>query len=353
MIIFLKRLYNGQNDIDFMARSRTMALVTLVVLVVSVGALFVRGLNLSIEFEGGIVWEVAAAEGVTTEDVTDTVADAGVEGARVQVVRSGGEEFFLVKGESSDIELQAEVSIALAELNGVDVNQVSREEVSPSWGDNITEKARTALLVFFLLIALYIAVRFEWKMSVGALVAVAHDILVSVGVYAVMQFEVTPATVIAFLTIMGYSLYDTIVVFDRVSENARAMRSVGTDSYSTVVNRSLNQVVMRSINTTITSLLPVISMLVVGSFILGARTLEEFAVALLIGMLAGSYSSLFVAAPVLVFLKERERKYKGAAERERRASGGSELDDEYLAAAAVNPSRTGQPPRPRKPHSKN
>jgi preprotein translocase subunit SecF len=349
---FVRRLYSGQNDVDFLGNRRAIALVTLAVVVIAVGAVLIRGFNLSIEFEGGIVWEVPAAEGVTTEEVTDVVADAGVAGARVQVVRSGGEEFFLVKGESSDIALQAEVSAALADLNGVDVNEVTREEVSPSWGDNITEKARTALLVFFLLIALYIAVRFEWKMSVSALVAVAHDIIVSVGVYAVLQFEVTPATVIAFLTIMGYSLYDTIVVFDRVSENTRAMRSAGTDSYATMVNKSLNQVVMRSINTTITSLLPVVSMLVVGSFILGARTLEEFAVALLIGMLAGSYSSLFVAAPVLVFLKERERKYKGAADRERRASGGSELDDEYLAAAAVNPSRTGQPPRPRKPHSK-
>ncbi len=349
---FLKRLYSGENDIDFLGQRRLVAMITLAALVIAGGAVLVRGFNLSIEFEGGIVWEAAAAPGVTTDDVRAEVASAGVEGARVQTVRSGGDEFFLVRGESTDIELQADVSAALAELNGVEINDVTREEVSPSWGDNITKKARTALVWFFLLIALYIAVRFEWKMSVGALVAVAHDILITVGFYAIFQFEVTPATVIAFLTIMGYSLYDTIVVFDRVSENTKAMRSVKSESYASMVNRSLNQVVMRSINTTITSLLPVVSMLVVGSFILGARTLEEFALALLVGMLAGSYSSLFVAAPVLVALKERERAYRGAAEMDRLVASGYVEDPTTLAEAVVNPARTGQPPRPRKHRSK-
>ncbi|MFV1990053.1 MAG: protein translocase subunit SecF [Acidimicrobiales bacterium] len=348
---FLKSLYNGQHDIDFLGRRRLIGMITLAVLVIAGGAVLIRGFNLSIEFEGGIVWEAQAAQGVTSEDVRTTVAEAGVEGARVQTVRSGGEEFFLVRGESGDITSQAAVSAALAELNGIDVNDVTREEVSPSWGDNVTKKARTALVWFFLLIALYISVRFEWKMSVGALVAVAHDLLITVGFYALFQFEVTPATVIAFLTIMGYSLYDTIVVFDRVSENTKAMRSGRSESYASMVNRSLNQVVMRSINTTITSLLPVVSMLVVGSFILGSRTLEEFAVALLVGMLAGSYSSLFVAAPVLVVIKERERAYRGAAEQDRLVADGYTEDPASLAEAVVNPVRTGQPPRPRKHRS--
>lgn len=343
----LGRLYSGENDVDFLGKRKAVGIATLVIMVIAGGAVFFRGFNLSIEFEGGVVWEVAAAEGVTVDDVRTAVTAQGVPGARIQIVTSGGDEFFLIKGESKDAAAQDQVIDAIAELNGVGRNDVSREEVSASWGDNVTAKAQTALIYFFVLISLYIAIRFEWKMSVAAILAVAHDILVTVGVYAVLQFEVTPGTVIAFLTIMGYSLYDTIVVFDRVMGNTRAMTMRGKATYSEVVNVSLNQVVMRSINTTITSLLPVISMLLVGSFILGARTLEEFAVALLIGMLAGSYSSLFVATPILVMLKEREPRFKAAALRAKRASRSESGTATIGDIDVVNPMHTGQPPRPR------
>ncbi|RMH75834.1 MAG: protein translocase subunit SecF, partial [Actinomyces sp.] len=218
----------------------------------------------------------------------------------------------------------------------------------------ITAKAERALIWFFALIAAYISLQLEWKMAVGALVAVAHDIVLSVGVYSLFQFEVTPATVIAFLTIMGYSLYDTIVVYDRARELSGRLTATGRFTYTEMMNQSLNQVLMRSINTSVTSILPVASMLIIGSFFLGALTLQEFAIALLVGLVVGTYSSLFVAAPVVAYLKEREPAYREIARRAARRAG----DDTPAAArraagvAAARPvARTapgGGVPRPRK-----
>jgi preprotein translocase subunit SecF len=299
----LRRLYSGENDVDFLGARRTVAIVTAVLVVVLGGSLLFRGLNLGIEFEGGVVWEVPQGEGVSTGDVESLLAGLGVTRDRVQTVSSLSGDLFRVRGSTDDLERQTEVQEALAELNGVGVDDVSREEVGPSWGDEITRQARTALIWFLVVISAYVAIRFEWRMAVAALVALVHDIGMSVGIYSLFQFEVTPATVIAFLTILGYSLYDTIVVFDKVNDNTALMRARGGESYAEVVNRSLNQVVMRSINTTITSLLPVLSMLFVGSVLLGATALQEFALALAVGIAAGSYSSIFIAAPVLVALR--------------------------------------------------
>ena len=181
--------------------------------------------------------------------------------------------------------------------------------VSSSWGRSITEKAIRALLVFFVVVSLYISWRLEWKMAIAAFVAMVHDVLISVGVYSLFGFEVTPATVVAFLTILGYSLYDTVVVFDRVQENAQKF-SASRQSYANIANVSTNEVLARSLNTTLSSALPVVSLLVVGSFMLGAKSLEEFAVALLVGMLAGTYSSIFIAVPLLDVLKQNEPKYR-------------------------------------------
>jgi preprotein translocase subunit SecF len=178
--------------------------------------------------------------------------------------------------------------------------------VGPSWGDEITAAAQRALIFFFIAIGLYISIRLEWKMAIGALASIVHDILISVGFYAALQLEITPATVIAFLTILGYSLYDTIVVYDRVQTNTERITQTAKRTYTDAVSLSLNQVLMRSINTSVTSLIPVVSLLFIGSFILGATTLQEFAIALAVGMAVGAYSSIFVAAPVLAWVKERE-----------------------------------------------
>jgi preprotein translocase subunit SecF len=186
---------------------------------------------------------------------------------------------------------------------------VSVASVSSSWGRSITEKAVRALLIFFVIVSIYISWRFEWKMAIAAILAMVHDVLISVGVYATFGFSVTPATVIAFLTILGFSLYDTIVVFDKVHENTTRY-SASKVSYGDIINVSMNQVLMRSINTSIAAMLPVLSLLVLGSWIMGAIALQEFALALLVGMLLGAYSSIYIATPLLAVFKGREIKFR-------------------------------------------
>ncbi len=196
----------------------------------------------------------------------------------------------------------------LAKAAGVSTSAVTEDVVSATWGGEVTNKAIISLLVFFLVLSVYIWLRFEWKMATAAITAVIHDVFISVGIYAIFGFPVTPATVIAFLTILGFSLYDTIVVFDKVLDNTKKFGN--RVSYADIVNLSMNQVLMRSLNTSIAAILPVFSILVIGSFVMGAVALEDFALALLVGLITGSYSSIFIATPVLAWQKEREPRYK-------------------------------------------
>lgn len=212
------------------------------------------------------------------------------------------------------------VAAALAKYAGSadGAQDVSITTVGPTWGHEVSQKALKALIIFFFVLAAYLAIRFEWKMSAAAIVAVVHDIIFTVGVYALFHFTVSPATVTAFLTILGFSLYDTVVVFDKVSEFQRTLTATGRSTYSEMVNRSLNAVLMRSVSTSLVALLPVVSLLIVGSGILGATALEDFALALAAGLFIGSYSSIFVAAPLLAWSKEREPRYRALADRRRR-----------------------------------
>ena len=313
----LRMLFRNEHHFDFPAMWRKALIGSAVLVLVSVGALVFRGLNLGIEFEGGTAWEVTAP-GVSVADTRDALGGTGAESGKIQTL---GSDAIRVRADLDTQEEVAAVTATLAELASVDITDVSVTTVGPSWGDQITSKARNALFWFFVIVAGYIAVRLEWKMAVGALVAVAHDILISVGVYAIFQFEVTPATVIAFLTIMGYSLYDTIVVYDKVRDVGGRLTVTGRYTYSEMMNQSLNQVLMRSINTSITSVLPVLSMLLIGSVFLGALTLQEFAIALLIGILVGTYSSIFVAASVVAYMKEREAENRAVADKIRAREG--------------------------------
>jgi preprotein translocase subunit SecF len=224
------------------------------------------------------------------------------------------------------------VSERLARLARTNATAVSVNDVGPSWGKDVTNKARTSLIVFFVIITAYISFRFEWKMAVAALAAVVHDILVTVGVYSISRFEVTPATVVAFLTILGYSLYDTIVVFDRVQENARGLSTQRRMTYTDTVNLSMNQVLMRSLNTSLVAILPILSVLLVGAGVLGATTLKDFGLALLVGLITGAYSSIFIAAPLLALLKEREPQYANIRQRVQ-SKGGSNILTPAAAAA--------------------
>jgi preprotein translocase subunit SecF len=313
-VSFLRTLYRNETAIDFRPIWRRSVVVSLALAVATLLLLVLQGLNLSIDFEGGGVWQVPVADGVTVADGREA---SSLTDARVQLVEDpDGGNFVRVQAGIEAIGRSPEVIAGLAELGGVSVDEVSVSTVGPTWGDQITAKAVRALILFFVAVTAYLAWRMEWRMAIGALVAVIHDLGITAGIYALFGFEVSPATVIALLTILGYSLYDTVVVYDKVLENQNGVMGDHL-APAELVNASMNQVLMRSLNTTITTILPVASMLVIGGVLLGGETLWDFALALFIGLLLGTYSSIFVAAPVLVWLKERrpEARHRPRADR--------------------------------------
>ncbi|MGE3620899.1 MAG: protein translocase subunit SecF [Acidimicrobiia bacterium] len=351
------RLYHGETNIDFVGPFRRWVAISGVVIVVGLISLGVRGLNLGIDFEGGVVWEVPAGD-ATVADVQADAEGQGLDNVTVQELEADGVRVLRVKAAPVDNDTAQQVSARLAEVTGSTFEDVSLNSVGPSWGAEISKKALRALILFLIAITIYISFRFEWKMALPTLAALVHDILVTVGVYSICGFEVTPATVIAVLTILGFSIYDGIVVFDKVDENTRLVGTSSGLSYAGMVNLSLNQVLMRSLNTSITALLPVASLLILGSFVMGATTLQEFALALLIGLAAGAYSSIFIASPMLAVLKEREPRYRDLARRlEARQGGPSPVVGSAVGTVAAGGDATGVlpelsgrviPPRPRK-----
>ena len=310
----LGRLYRGETTFDFIGRRMIGFAVSLVIVVAGAGSLLIQGLELGIDFRGGVAWEVpsnSAAGELTNEDARAVLDANNIESTSAKIQFLTGTELQIMRVQVGDQTEQTRLAVqkSFADLAKVPVEEVSVASVSSSWGRSITEKALRALIVFFIVVSLYISWRLEWKMALTAIIAMAHDVVISVGVYSLLGFEVTPATVIAFLTILGFSLYDTVVVFDRVLENSKKF-AASRQSFANIANISTNEVLARSLNTTLASALPVVSLLVVGSFILGAKSLEDFAVALLVGMLAGTYSSIFVAVPLLDIFKQNEPKYK-------------------------------------------
>jgi preprotein translocase subunit SecF len=327
------RLYNGETRFDFIGRTKLWFAISGAVILIGLISLGTRALNLGIDFEGGVVWEFPAAD-MSVEDARDTMADLGVPEVKVQELRTDNAVRIRIQAEPLGLEREQEIAAALAEATGVETTAVSLQSVGPSWGQEITDKALRALLVFLAAITLYVTLRFEFKMALATLAALVHDILVTLGVYSLTGFEVTPATVIAILTILGYSIYDGIVVFDKVDENTRLVSSTARVTYSDMVNLSLNQTLMRSLNTTITALIPIGSLLIVGSFVLGATTLQEFALALLIGLASGAYSSIFIASPLLAILKEREPRFRDVRRRVEARGGDVPVVPEPPIAAA-------------------
>lgn len=342
------RLYRGDTQFDFVGASKRTLIVSAVLIVLSLVALIVRPLNLSIDFTGGTVIVVTNESGASVEDVRSALRDVGEGSARVQLTGEDGEGI-LIQTEALDAAEQDELIVAVADVAGASIDEVSVDAVGPTFGEEVTRRAIEALVIFLLVVSLFITWRFEWKMAVAALAALFHDLIITAGIYAVIGFPVSPATVIAILTILGYSLYDTVVVFDKVTENVRELHNRAT--YTEIVNISLNQVLMRSINTSLTSLLPIGSLLFVGSFALGADTLREFALALFIGITLGTYSSIFVAAPILARLKETEPEWERARRRAARRRGEQPTtgDDQEVPAPIAPPVQTGTPgaaPRP-------
>ena len=308
----IRKMYRGETTWNIYGKRRTAFLISGVLAVVSLASLFTGGLNLGIDFRGGVAIEVPASGSLTVDSAREVIDAEGIStsGIKIQSLTSATEERIRVQtGDLTPESVEALKSAfaAKAKVEGADISVAT---VSSSWGRSVTTKAVQALIVFFVIVSLFIAWRFEWRMALGAFTSVVHDIILTVGAYSILQLEVTPATVTAFLTIMGYSLYDTIVIFDKMSENEERFSSTRA-SYGDVVNASMNSVLMRSINTNISSVLPVVSLLLLGAGILGARTLSEFAVALFVGMLFGSYSSIYIAAPVVGLLKERTKRFIG------------------------------------------
>ncbi len=305
------RLYSGEVSFDFVGRRKTWYLVSAIILLVSIGAVGVRGLNLGIEFRGGA-------------DFTIPNATCTVEEARGLAETETGAQAIVTTTTSGTVRVQTEPLTAadssvlagdLAELCGVAKGDIKVQVVGPTWGAEISKKALQGLVVFILLVSIFLSIYFEWRMAVAALVALVHDLVITIGIYALTGLEVTPATVIGLLTILGYSLYDTVVVFDKVRENTKGIAGQSVMTYGESANLAVNQTMIRSINTSIVALLPVLSIIIVGAGLLGAGTLLDLAVALFVGMAAGAYSSIFIATPFLVQLKERQPEMKSLAAR--------------------------------------
>jgi preprotein translocase subunit SecF len=305
----LADLFHEQTNYNFIDRSWRWALLSGTLILIAIGGLAIRGLNLGIDFTGGQSYTISVqGSGPSVNTVRSALGAIGESDAKISIQTSirTGSKSIVVQTPSASTAKRDQIKGVLTKYGSV-TNAI---EVSATWGDTVTSKALVALVAFFALIAAYLTFRFEWRMALAAIIAVVHDILITTGVYAVTGFQVVPATVIAFLTILGYSLYDTVVVFDKVLENTPSVGTDRADSYSTMVNRSLNQVLMRSLNTSFVAVIPVASLVFVGSGIFGATTLKDFALALFVGLTTGAYSSIFVATPILAWLKEREPRYR-------------------------------------------
>jgi preprotein translocase subunit SecF len=345
------RLYTGQMSIDFIGRRKTWYIVSAVILLVSVGALFTRGLNLGIEFRGGADFAIPSAS-------------CSIEQARVVAEEGSGAQSIVTETGNGTIRVQtealtpAESSVLagdLASACGVAKDEIKVQVVGPTWGAEISKKALQGLVVFLLLVTIFLSIYFEWRMAVAALVALAHDLVITIGIYALTGLEVTPATVIGILTILGFSLYDTVVVFDKVRENTRGITGQSMLTYSDAANLAVNQTLVRSINTSVVALLPVVSIIVIGAGLLGAGTLLDLAVALAVGMAAGAYSSIFIATPFLAQLKNAQPEIKSlaarVAARRSQAARQSVTGEPASSAAANGRQQPKRPPRSRRAKS--
>ena len=328
------RLYHGETSYDIVGRRRLWFSISAVLLLISIVSLIWPGLNFGIDFKGGAVFRVQPTHAVTEAQIRRAVGPA----AEVVQVTSDNPPQVIVQTEELPPAEVTRIRTALADLAGVQTNGVSTQTIGSKWGSTVSRKAVIALLVFLVVVVVYVSLRMEFKMAVAALVALLHDLIITAGIFALSRFEVTPATVIALLTILGYSLYDTVVVFDKVRENTAPLTAMSRTTYAQATNLAVNQTMMRSLNTSLASLLPILGLLLVGSYLLGAETLKDLALALFVGVAAGAYSSIFIAPPLVAMWKEKEPRYAQLKARvERLAAQG---------AGAERPERPARPERP-------
>lgn len=330
---FGKELYTGERSFDFVGRRILWYVISAVVLVIVTGGLMLQGgLNLGIDFTGGTRYTVTVqqADQELADELRSAVGDTDVAAADGATVRTAGGESIVIETKSIADGSEADQSImeAITATADVPADDISRTGIGPSWGERVASKAALALGIFLIGVVLFIWIYFkEWKMSVAAVVALFHDVLLTVGVYAIIGFEVSPATVTGFLTILGYSLYDTVVVFDKVKENTRNL-GLKKQTYAQAANLAVNQTLVRSINTTIVGLLPVVAILYVSAVQLGTSSLKDISLVLFVGMAVGTYSSIFIATPLLVHLKSKE---KDVVDAEKRAEARMREADKYAA----------------------
>lgn len=366
------RLYRGDTSFDIVGNRRKFyAFSAALVLVSLVSLFFLRGLNTGIDFKGGSLYQFKGTK-LSVPQAQALVQGVGLKGvARATKV---GSDQIRVETPPQDKATSDKIVAAISKDTGIAPGDIDIREIGARWGGEITKKAVKALVVFLIAVSLFIAVRFEWRMAIAALIALIHDLVITAGIYSLVGFEVTPSTVIALLTILGYSLYDTVVVYDKVRENAIGLAGGSRMTYSESANLAVNQTLMRSINTTLTALLPVGAILFVGAGLLGAGTLKDLSLALFIGLATGAYSSIFVATPIVAEMKEREPQYKALRQRvlvrRARESGTSqpvaaramraasvEVETDDPAYDAIVPTRTAAPPaarsQPRPPRPKN
>ncbi|HEX4090598.1 MAG TPA: protein translocase subunit SecF [Trebonia sp.] len=330
------RLYRGEVSVEFVRRQRMWYSISGIILLVSVVAVFVRKLNFSVDFRGGSIFQFPAATGAGSAaqaHISRIVSGAGGGDSIVQLTTSRLLSQWNVTTKALSLNVQQSVGVALERAFHLTPAQMQIQYVGPTWGGQITTKAVEALIIFLVVIVIYLSIAFEWRMAVAAFIALLHDIVITIGVYALTGFQVSPTTVIGLLTILGYSLYDTVVVFDKVRENTAGLLTSQRSTYSDAANLALNQTLVRSINTSLTALIPVASILFVGAGLLGAGTLKDLALVLFVGMLSGAYSSICIATPVLADLKERQPEYKDLAVKvKRRLAGGRKASQRVLAA---------------------
>jgi preprotein translocase subunit SecF len=333
------RLYTGEISYDFIGHRRRWYILSAILIAIALISLVARGLDFGIEFQGGADFKAPTrVTAQTVDSMRDALRNSGVSELDEATVNTIGDNQVRVQTRTLDpTEEVPKVRAAIADEVGINPDQVAYSLIGASWGGQITERALIALAVFLALVALVIGIYFrDAKMSAAALIALVHDVMLTIGIYALVGFTVTPATLIGLLTILGYSLYDTVVVFDKVRENVRDIRSSTTRTYSEAANLAVNQVLVRSINTTVIGVLPVVALLFAGAVILGEGPLKDLALALFVGMVSGAYSSIFIATPLLAQMKEREPDMKKltARVRTRRAKESQkEREDEARSSA--------------------
>jgi preprotein translocase subunit SecF len=331
------RLYTGETSFNIVENRKRWYSISAVFILISFGALAIQGLQLGLEFKGGASYTLNKS-GVTIEQVRSSVESVDIPG-EIIVQKIGDTKVRIQTGALTSAE-SAAIETALTTTFGVSTESIDTQLIGPSWGKEITKKALYGLAAFLISVMLFLTLTFEPKMAISAIVAVVHDVFITVGIYALVGFDVTPATVIGFLTILGYSLYDTVVVFDKVRENTKSVTASSKQTFSQAANLAVNQTMVRSANTSIIALLPVASILFVGAGLLGAGTLKDLSLALFIGLIIGTYSSIFIAPVFLAQLREKEPAMQALAKRVAARGGAAPVAE----VKAVRPS-TGSGPR--------